>query len=583
MRAHIRNSMNSYYPNFNTLKKKSKSVNTDLPEVRIAILADSAVQFLTIAIKGAFAEKGYYANIFEADVDQIAMQLLSPTAELNDFKPEYIVVFEALPQIKKRFYKIANRSKFHQNEIVRIKEYIGASSHKQARLLYFNHLEVGDNIYGHYSAKLNYSLEFQLKKLNIGLMELSQEDSNFKLFDFNGLASAIGYENSIDKNITVQTDLQIGLDFLPQIAYQVSAQILAEKGNFKKCLILDLDNTTWGGIIGDDGLERIQIGGLGIGKAFTELQRWALELKNRGIILAVASKNTEHIAKEPFEKHPDMVLRLDDIAVFMANWDNKVMNIQKIQSILNIGFDSMVFLDDNPFERGMVQENLPQVTVPDLPEDPVEYMSFLRSLSLFETAGLSEADSKRTVQYQTEAKRQAERELFEDDGTYLKNLNMQARVEELTDFNLPRIAQLTQRSNQFNLRTERFTESELRKWNAISGNSTLAIYLSDKYGDHGLIAILMLEENDASYFIKNWIMSCRVLKRDVEKFSLNLLISKAKEDGKKNLIGEYLSTPKNDLVSSHYQNLGFEKHTDTEWFLSTADYKMLDNYIELIK
>ncbi len=572
--------MHSFYPNFNSLKKKSRLVNTNLPEVRIAILADSAVQFLTIAIKGVFAEKGYRATIFEADVDQISMQLLAPTAQLNDFKPEYILVFEALPHTKKRFYKAEKRENFYQNELARIKDYIRASAQKQARLIYFNHLEYGDNVYGHFSSKVNSSLEFQLKKLNVGLMELSQAEPNFKLFDFNGLASIIGYENSSDKNIAVQSDVQIALDFLPQVAYQLSAQILAEKGNFKKCLILDLDNTTWGGIIGDDGLERIQIGGLGIGKAFTELQRWALELKNRGVILAVASKNTEHIAKEPFEKHPDMVLKLDDIAVFMANWDNKVMNIQKIQSILNIGFDSMVFLDDNPFERGMVQENLPQVTVPNLPEDPVEYMPFLRSLSLFETAGVSEADTKRTVQYQTEAKRQAERALFEDDGTYLKNLNMEAKVEKLTDFNLPRIAQLTQRSNQFNLRTERFTESELKKWNSLSGNTTFAIYLSDKYGDHGLIAVLMLEEQNDFLFIKNWIMSCRVLKRDVEKFSLNVLVAIAKEQGGKKLIGEYFPTPKNDLVSTHYQDLGFTKQNDTRWVLNSTNYKMLDNYIE---
>ena len=188
----------------------------------------------------------------------------------------------------------------------------------------------------------------------------------------------------------------LSIDALPLVGSRTLDILCAIKGDFKKCIILDLDNTTWGGVIGDDGMENIQVGSLGIGKAFTEFQYWVKKLKSRGIIVSVCSKNTESVALEPFEKHPEMVLQLDDISVFVANWENKADNIRHIQSILNIGFDSMVFIDDNPFERNIVRENLPEVTVPEMPEDPAEYLEYLYKLNLFETVSHSKLDKDRT-------------------------------------------------------------------------------------------------------------------------------------------------------------------------------------------
>ena len=228
-------------------------------------------------------------------------------------------------------------------------------------------------------------------------------------------------------------------------------------------MILDLDNTTWGGIIGDDGMENIQIGSLGIGKAFSEFQYWIKKLKNRGIIVAVCSKNTESVAKEPFEKHPDMVLRLSDISVFIANWDNKVDNIRQIQSILNIGFDSMVFLDDNPFERNIVRENIPEICVPELPEDPANYLEYLYGLNLFETVSFSNEDSARTKLYQIEAERAKVQKKFTNEDDFLKNLEMVSVIEPFNKFNTPRMAQLSQRTNQFNLRTIRYSEADIER------------------------------------------------------------------------------------------------------------------------
>ena len=333
-------------------------------------------------------------------------------------------------------------------------------------------------------------------------------------------------------NVYMTTEMVLSVNALPYVASRVVDIIAAIKGQFKKCLILDLDNTVWGGVIGDDGLEGIELGhGLGIGKAFTEFQMWVKKLKQRGIIICVASKNNEETAREPFEKHPDMVLKLDDIAVFQANWETKVDNIRTIQSVLNIGFDSMVFLDDNPFERNMVRENIPGITVPELPDDPAMYLEYLYSLNLFETASYSNADKDRTKQYQVEAKRVSLSKSFTNEADFLKSLNMVSTVSGFTRFNTPRVAQLSQRSNQFNLRTIRYTEADIESMANDPNVIDLSFTLEDKFG--------------------------RVLKRGMENFTLNTMAEYAKEKGYKRIIGEYIPTPKNKMVELHYPNLGF--------------------------
>jgi FkbH-like protein len=376
----------------------------------------------------------------------------------------------------------------------------------------------------------------------------------------------------------------LSIEALPYVASRVMDIVCAIKGQFKKCLILDLDNTVWGGVIGDDGLEGIQLGhGLGIGKAFTEFQMWVKKLKQRGIIICVASKNNEDTAKEPFVKHPDMVLKLDDIAVFQANWETKVDNIRSIQQILNIGFDSMVFLDDNPFERNIVRENIPAITVPELPEDPAEYLEYLYSLNLFETASYSNLDKDRTKQYQVEAQRVSLSKTFTNEADFLKSLNMISVVSGFTKFNTPRVAQLSQRSNQFNLRTVRYTDADIEALANDSSVIDLSFTLEDKSGDNGLIAVVIMKPLDkVTLFVDTWFMSCRVLKRGMENFTLNTMVEKAKAAGYKIIIGEYLPTPKNKMVEEHYSGLGFSKieESDTAQFeLDVEAYQPRECYI----
>ena len=227
-------------------------------------------------------------------------------------------------------------------------------------------------------------------------MEAGHELKNFFMVDLNRLQGVVGRNELYSGKLYYMAKMPISTRYLPETAKQIMDVVMAIKGRIKKCVILDLDNTLWGGVIGDDGLENIQIGELGLGQAFSRLQQWLKELKQRGMILAVCSKNEEAAAKEPFLKHPEMVLRLDDISMFVANWEDKAANIRRIQQTLNIGMDSIVFLDDNPFERNAVKSLIPDITVPDLPEDPSEYLDYLQQLNLFETASYSKADADRT-------------------------------------------------------------------------------------------------------------------------------------------------------------------------------------------
>jgi len=568
--------------NFKELKKNLSKNYSRFKKIRIATLGDSATQLLVQAIKGyGYTEKINF-EIYEADYQQIERQILDLNSELYNFNPEYIIIFESSEKLMNDFYKL-NKLKKNNYSDIKIEKienlWVNINKKVNCKIVNFNYVEIDDNVFGNFSNKVKVSFLYQIRKLNLNLMEAAREYKNIFINDVCALQNLYGRKNIFDKRLYISSKMVFSIDFLPLIAKNVVDIIKAASGKINKCLILDLDNTVWGGIIGDDGINNIQIGELGIGQIFFELQMWAKQLKERGIILAICSKNTENIAKEPFIKHPDMVLRLDDIAVFIANWKNKIENIKHIQSTLNIGFDSMVFIDDSAFERNMVREILPEITVPELPEDPIEYLSYLKSLNLFETCSYSDEDIKRTQKYQVELKREKIKFKFSSVDDYLKSLEMIAEFDKFDDYYIPRIAQLTQRSNQFNLRTKRYTEQDINGIRDSKEYITRYFKLKDKFGEHGLISVLILKKlENKSIFIDTLIMSCRVLKRGMEEFIFNKLVEISSKEGYVKIIGEYLPTPKNVLVEDLYKNYGFEKN-GSKWVLDIKNYKIKKTFI----
>jgi len=535
-----------------------------------------------MAIRAMGIERGYNVNLFEAEYNQVERQVLDPTSDYHQFGAKYTIAFQSTHKLLEQF-SLSELTSERVNELMqeRIQFVRTLCETTEGKVIYFNYPEIDDTVFGQYANRTELSFSWQVRKLNYELMQLTQEYPNLFICDIAALQNKFGRDWMFDSSVYVSTEMILSLDALPYVASRVMDIICAIEGKFHKCLILDLDNTVWGGVVGDDGWENIQVGhGLGIGKAFTEFQEWVKKLKNRGIIIAVCSKNDEDKAKEPFEKNPEMVLRLDDIAVFVANWENKADNIRTIQQILNIGFDSMVFLDDNPVERAIVRENIPAICVPELPKDPGDYLEYLYELNLFETASYSSGDKDRTRQYQTEAKRVQSAQKFTNEADFLKSLEMVSVVEGFTSFNTPRVAQLSQRSNQFNLRTVRYTDGEIAALGVSDKHVCFSFTLEDKFGDNGLICVVILEKKDAeTLFVDTWFMSCRVLKRGMENFTLNTIVDYAREHGFKRIIGEYIPTLKNGMVKEHFPTLGFEPIAENQWVLDVDSYKDRECYI----
>ncbi len=544
--------------------------------LRLAVAGDCATQHIAAALRGYGVYTDLPLQVFDADYDQVRAQLTDPASELYAFAPEYLLLVFSVERLWADYCASSRREGFAEEKLAEFAQYWDAfrANCPAAKLLHCNYPELDDRIFGNYAGKVRSSFLYQLRLLNLRLCDMAAEHPGVFLIDLCALQSRVGREQFFNSKIYYVGKLPIHTNCLPLVAREVLGVIRAIRGQIKKVVVLDLDNTLWGGVIGDDGLAGIQIGELGLGHAFTAFQTWLKELKKRGVLLAVCSKNTESTAREPFEKHPDMVLRMEDFSIFVANWEDKAGNIRMIRDTLNLGMDSFVFLDDNPFERELVRSLVPDITVPELPEDPAQYVEYLQKLNLFETASFSEADAMRTAQYQQEVGRvQAQRQAgsFED---YLKSLDMVAAARPFDPFHYPRIAQLTQRSNQFNLRTVRYTEDEIRAAAEDPGKLTLYFTLRDKFGDYGLISVIICDKQDGqTLFVDTWLMSCRVLKRGMEEFIINTLVKTAAAQGFRTIRAEYLPTAKNAMVKDIYETLGFTALGGGQFICDTRTFR----------
>ena len=372
-------------------------------------------------------------------------------------------------------------------------------------------------------------------------MVLSQNNQNIFICDLISIQNILG-ENMFDQRLYYNSKLAYSIKGISYISKNLVQIICSNIGLLKKCLILDLDNTLWGGVIGDDGINGIDLGGEGLGAIYLEIQQWILELKNRGIILAVCSKNTEEIAKEVFDKHPNMLIKMEDISIFKVNWRDKTDNILEIKEDLNIDLNSIVFIDDSPFERGLVRRNLPSVTVAELPDDPSNYLEYLRNENYFEVSSITNADLEKTKLYKEESQRKKSKIKFKSNNAFLKSLKMIAKIDTINNYNLKRVFQLIQKTNQFNTTNRRYSQNKIKEIIATKNNYSKVISLKDNYGDYGIISCIILSKIQDNLIIDTWIMSCRVFDRQIENFSFNQIIKLAKSLKCKRIICLYKPT-----------------------------------------
>ena len=576
----------------NKILRKKKSIkrnlllDDDLIIKNIAILGGSTTSEIKNILELFLLKNGIKPNFYESEYNKYYEDALFGNDELDKFNPDIIYIHTTNKNIIK--YPDPN-DEFEDVEMLlgnEIKKYksIWSSLSKFDCAVIQNNFDYTENrILGNLDCYDIHGKTYFIHKLNYWFSLNARKIKNLYINDINYLSSYIGLRYWFDKSLWHQAKYALSMESIPELAFNISQIISSVFGQSKKCLVLDLDNTCWGGIIGDDGLPGIYIGTeTAIAESYTEFQKYVKELKDRGITLAACSKNDFLNAKEGFT-HPDSILRFDDFTSFKANWDPKHQNIIDIAKEINVGVDSLVFIDDNPVERDIVSSQVPSVSVPNVGSDVVDFISHIDRNGYFEPISLSQDDVNRHKYYEDNKKRANKKATFKSYDEFLVSLGMTAEIKSFSSIYLDRITQLTNKTNQFNLTTKRYTNGEIDK---ISSNDEyIKIYgkLTDKYGDNGLIAISIGRVESKTCHIDLWLMSCRVLKRNMEFAMLDELVSKCRNKGVSEIIGYYYKSAKNSMVSDLYDKFGFslvnENDNDTVWKLDIVDYRIKNKFI----
>ncbi len=539
--------------------------------VKLAILGSSTTVHLAAPIRVAALRRNIHLTVHEGEYGQYLPELADTNSELRRFQPDIVLLAldarhvtagldgaddaaQAQAALDEMRARIAQCWRLAREEL-------GATVIQQTILPTLPPLLGGNE------QRLHGSPARMIARLNAALRD-DADAASVHLLTIDEAAASDGVQEWHDPVLWHRAKQEVTPVAAPVYGDLVGRLIAALQGRAAKCLVLDLDNTCWGGVIGDDGLEGIAIGqGSALGEAHLAVQAYARALAGRGVILAVCSKNDEANALAPFERHPEMLLRQGDISCFVANWDDKPTNLRRIASTLNIGLDSLVFLDDNPFERNLVRAALPEVAVPEVPDDePALMPGLLAAAGYFESVAITDDDRARAAQYAANRERAALESSVTDVAAYLRSLEMRLIWRRFDRIGLGRIVQLINKTNQFNLTTRRVTEAEVLEVMADPRAFGLQLRLLDRFGDNGIIAIVIgrLDEPGGACLIDTWLMSCRVLGRGVEAATLALAASQARALGAAALIGEYRPTAKNGMVAGHYERLGFTRVAELE-------------------
>jgi len=539
-----------------------------LVSFRLGILSNSTLDFIGTALVATALRYGIALEVVPGSYGQFYQDALTPHSPVNRAAPDAILL-----AIDHRGFPLQSSPgdlKATQSSVQSAVELLqsmrqAVKRNSKAVCILQTLAPPPETLFGSLDGILPGSFLQILNRINSGIAEavFGTEDV---VLDVAHLASTVGLANWHSPRDWNLGRFPFSDDILPLYADHVCRIIAALRGKSRRCLILDLDDTLWGGVIGDDGIEGIQIAqGDPTGEAFLAVQRLALDLRARGIVLAVCSKNEDANARLPFRSHPEMLLRESHIAIFQANWRDKPSNIKKIAGELSLGLESMVFLDDNPVERDAVRQALPEVAVPELPDDPSLYARTLSAAGYFESVVFSKEDIARADFYQDNARRVALQQESGDPESYLRSLDMQITFQSFDELGRARITQLINKSNQFNLTTRRYSESQIADIEHDPACFSRQIRLSDRFGDNGMISVVICREPSAGIWeIDTWLMSCRVLGRRVEDMVLRNLLEHARKRGIHTLRGIYIPTDRNSIVVNHYDRLGFTQPSQEE-------------------
>jgi FkbH-like protein len=556
-----------------------------LSSLRLAVLSNGTISFAAQAIPASALRHGVATQVKFVEYDRLTGVALEGDADIATFDPDVILLaldHRGLP------FGTMNAGQPVSAVVDEVISYLsklreGIKRNFRAPVIFQTLATPPSSMFGSFDVRVGGTWRTTIAAVSGAIADLAA-DGDYVL-DVAGLAERIGAERWFDDAQWQAHKVPFRLTMVPAYGDHVGRLIGAIRGRSRKCLVLDLDNTLWGGAIGDDGLSGIVLGqGSPEGEAYLAVQQAALGLRDRGIILAVSSKNDEANARLPFQKHPDMLLKEEHIAVFQANWVDKCTNLEAIAKALNIGLDALVLLDDNPAERGQVRMALPAVAVPEVDNDPSTFAWTLLSAGYFEAVSFLAEDKRRADEYAAESRRVSVLQKAQNFGDYLSELQMVITFGPFDPVGRSRISQLINKSNQFNLTTKRYTEAQVADLEAAPSVHTLQVRLRDRFGDSGMIAVLIARRSEyrgeQALDIDTWLMSCRVLGRKVEEAMLRELALAARTASVRWIVGRYIPTAKNGMVKEHYAKLGFDACPigtesaagETAWLLDVTAY-----------
>jgi FkbH-like protein len=398
----------------------------------------------------------------------------------------------------------------------------------------------------------------RLARLNARLHEVAFVSARIRLLDLDGLFRQFGANALLDRRMMYVAKHPFSADGTQAVTGQLAAALASLAGKRRKCIVLDLDNTLWGGILGEDGPTGILLSDDGPGKAYQDFQKALKQVQETGVLLAVCSKNDETQAIEVMQNHPAMILRPDNLAGWRINWDDKPSNLAALAEELNLGLDSFVFLDDSAHEQAFMRQALPTVAVPDFPADPADLPALVARLPGIDTLSVTDTDRQRTVSYHLERQRRSAREGFASMDDYVRSLDIHLTVAAVDDYALPRAAQLTQRTNQFNLTTRRYTEVELRALRARADTLLLTAAARDRFGDSGIVGLAIVRLAGDQAELDTFLISCRVLGRRIEDAFLASVLWRARDRGARTCVADYLPTERNGVAKAFLTSRGFQ-------------------------
>jgi FkbH-like protein len=526
-------------------------------ECRVAMLGNATFDFILPVLKTVAFAGGIRLVSFGGAYNQQMQEALDPASALHAFGPEVVILatdwrWLALDE------QVADPDAVLAEKLQQIEQMWNAlASPLRCHIVQHNFVVPEVSALGALSGRLRRARANLIRRLNLELADRAARRADVTVLDVDEIASLIGKRAWDDPRMWIAAKQYPAAEAIGLLAAHQVALLRALLGLSAKCLVLDLDNTLWGGVIGEDGLDGIRLGGSAEGEAFVEFQRYVKGLRDRGVILAVCSKNNDADARLPFLEHPEMVLQLCDIAVFIANWEPKADNLRAIARQLNLGIESLVLVDDNPVEREQVRRGIPEIEVPEMPSDPALYAQALHRELAFESLSITSEDLGRAQSYRANLDRERLQQSAASLDEFLSSLEMRVELRPFDEPNLPRIAQLINKTNQFNLTTRRMTAEQIRTFAATEGNYTQFLHLRDRFGESGITGVLMAAPQDGALAIVQWLMSCRVLGRRLEEAMLAAVWNAAWRSGLKALVGTYIPTAKNGQVADLYDRTGF--------------------------